>query len=217
MLLGDLLLARGLVTNADVEAALARQEKFGGRIGENLIALGVLTRKTLDGALREQYELARAILAGEDSLAKSKRINGTSHPKTNRQRCRLVGALIAAGHPVEALSLAQTALAGHQEALGGDHPWTKDSAQAVADAAAAIERAASSGGPDVASSGEAGEQHDAITANDRDVARIVDIAERGDRAALVGHVTARFVGKSALDRQQAGHVRRIIGVLARRR
>jgi len=43
MELGDRLIVRGLVTPADVEAALARQVKDGGRLGENLIAMGVVT------------------------------------------------------------------------------------------------------------------------------------------------------------------------------
>lgn len=43
MQLGDMLVARGLVTQADVEAALARQVKEGGRLGENLIAMGLVT------------------------------------------------------------------------------------------------------------------------------------------------------------------------------
>ncbi len=43
MLLGDQLVARGLVTPADIETALARQVKEGGRLGENLIAMGLVT------------------------------------------------------------------------------------------------------------------------------------------------------------------------------
>lgn len=43
MQLGDMLVARGLVSLADIEAALARQAKEGGRLGENLIALGLVT------------------------------------------------------------------------------------------------------------------------------------------------------------------------------
>jgi energy-coupling factor transporter ATP-binding protein EcfA2 len=43
MQLGDMLVARGLVTPADVEEALARQVKEGGRLGENLIAMGLVT------------------------------------------------------------------------------------------------------------------------------------------------------------------------------
>jgi energy-coupling factor transporter ATP-binding protein EcfA2 len=43
MQLGDMLVARGLITPADVEEALARQVKEGGRLGENLIAMGLVT------------------------------------------------------------------------------------------------------------------------------------------------------------------------------
>jgi hypothetical protein len=43
MQLGDILVAQGLVTPADIAAALARQVKEGGRLGENLIAMGLLT------------------------------------------------------------------------------------------------------------------------------------------------------------------------------
>jgi energy-coupling factor transporter ATP-binding protein EcfA2 len=38
-----MLVARGLVTPADIEAALARQVREGGRLGENLTAMGLLT------------------------------------------------------------------------------------------------------------------------------------------------------------------------------
>ena len=43
MQLGDMLITRGLVTQADINAAMKRQETEGGRLGENLIALGVIT------------------------------------------------------------------------------------------------------------------------------------------------------------------------------
>ena len=43
MQLGDMLVARGLVTAADIETALARQVREGGRLGENLIAMGLVT------------------------------------------------------------------------------------------------------------------------------------------------------------------------------
>jgi hypothetical protein len=201
MHLGELLLARGLVTASNVEAALARQEKLGGRIGENLIAMGVITKRTLDAALREQYELAKAILAAEDLLTKSKRINGGSHPKTNRVRCLLAVALTTGGRAAEALSVGRTAWTGHQQALGADHPWTRDSAQAVADAAAVIERATS-----LDRGGEGSE-----------VPRVVDIADRSDRVAPVGQVTARFVAKPVLRDQHFGPVKRMIGALSRHR
>src|SRR5260370_27488113 len=43
MQLGEMLVARGLVTADDVDAALARQVKEGGRLGENLVAMGLVT------------------------------------------------------------------------------------------------------------------------------------------------------------------------------
>jgi energy-coupling factor transporter ATP-binding protein EcfA2 len=43
MQLGEMLITRGLVSPADIDDALARQIKEGGRLGENLIAMGVVT------------------------------------------------------------------------------------------------------------------------------------------------------------------------------
>ncbi len=43
MQLGEMLVAKGLVTPADIEAALARQMREGGRLGENLVAMGLVT------------------------------------------------------------------------------------------------------------------------------------------------------------------------------
>ena len=50
MQLGDMLVARGLVTPADIEAALTRQVKDGGRLGENLVAMGLVV-SVIDVAL----------------------------------------------------------------------------------------------------------------------------------------------------------------------
>jgi hypothetical protein len=47
MLLGDILVARGLCSAEDVSAAFKRQKKEGGRLGDNLIALGVVTIEQL--------------------------------------------------------------------------------------------------------------------------------------------------------------------------
>ena len=42
MYIGDILVAHGLVTAADVASGLERQKTSGGRLGDNLIALGLL-------------------------------------------------------------------------------------------------------------------------------------------------------------------------------
>jgi predicted ATPase with chaperone activity len=47
MRLGEILLRQGLVTEADIEAALVLQHTEGGRLGDNLIALGRLTAEQL--------------------------------------------------------------------------------------------------------------------------------------------------------------------------
>ena len=51
MNLGELLVGRGLVTRADIDAALERQLVEGGRLGENLIALGLLTGDQLSSVI----------------------------------------------------------------------------------------------------------------------------------------------------------------------
>src|SRR5436190_3219830 len=51
MFLGDILVGRGLVSAADIEAALARQLTEGGRLGDNLIAMGLLTAEQLTDVL----------------------------------------------------------------------------------------------------------------------------------------------------------------------
>ncbi|MBV9858575.1 MAG: hypothetical protein JO038_00500 [Alphaproteobacteria bacterium] len=51
VLFGQFLILEGLATVADIEAALAHQKAQGGRIGENLVALGVIDGATLESAL----------------------------------------------------------------------------------------------------------------------------------------------------------------------
>ena len=47
---------------------------------------------------------------------------------------------MAGGNTAEAFSSTAAALAAHETALGANHPWTKDSARATADALAALGR-----------------------------------------------------------------------------
>jgi len=140
MLLGELLVEQGLVTHEDIQAALQRQEQYGGRIGENLVALGTISKDALDGALRRQYEMATAILTAEDLLARAERNNGGDHPLTHRHRARLARALNAAGRPLDALKLAMPARAALEASLGRGHRWTADATLVVADARKALER-----------------------------------------------------------------------------
>jgi hypothetical protein len=223
MLLGELLVSQGLASEQDIRLALSRQERLGGRIGENLIALGIIDRETIKAALDAQYEQAKAILAREDMLRRTTQRFGVDHPQTDRQRCVLAFALIAGWRPGEALEVAQRALAGHEKALGTEHHWTIDAEQAVANARAALAPKPENPvvsprkRPAVAARVGAGEQHPVrLATNDLDAARPVEVADRVDRVSALGKVTSRFFKKPALDRQHVGSFMRVIGVLAGR-
>ena len=51
MRLGDLLIRAKRVTEEDVERALARRNEHGGRLGDNLVAIGAIDQPTLDSYL----------------------------------------------------------------------------------------------------------------------------------------------------------------------
>lgn len=52
MRIGELLVAAKLVSQKDVDAALERQLSSGGRLGDNLVELGILDREQLDAFLK---------------------------------------------------------------------------------------------------------------------------------------------------------------------
>ena len=53
MNLGDILVAKGLVSAEDVKRALEHQRINGGRFGESMVALGVLTKEQIDRVLQD--------------------------------------------------------------------------------------------------------------------------------------------------------------------
>ena len=61
MLIGDVLVAQGLVTQEDVEAALERQRSSGGILGEHLIALGKLDPEDLERVMQSSPPTPRSI------------------------------------------------------------------------------------------------------------------------------------------------------------
>ena len=61
MKIGDVLIAQGLVTQADVEAALALQNSQGGILGEHLIAMGKLDPADLERVMRSSPPSPRNI------------------------------------------------------------------------------------------------------------------------------------------------------------
>ncbi|MEX2650001.1 MAG: hypothetical protein WD673_13410 [Alphaproteobacteria bacterium] len=50
---GDNLVAKGLVSTADVAKALDHQKANGGRMGDSLVALGILTEAQVDEVIGE--------------------------------------------------------------------------------------------------------------------------------------------------------------------
>ena len=53
MFVGDVLVAHGLLTHADVAAALERQKLEGGRLGDNLVALGKIKPEDLESIMHQ--------------------------------------------------------------------------------------------------------------------------------------------------------------------
>ena len=53
--LGELLVARGLLTNAELDAALLEQKRSGRLVGEILVESGILSAFSLARALTEQH------------------------------------------------------------------------------------------------------------------------------------------------------------------
>ncbi len=61
MRLGDILLMRGLVRSTDIDSAVERQRLEGGRLGENLIALGLMTTEQLYVVMDETPVMPRTV------------------------------------------------------------------------------------------------------------------------------------------------------------
>jgi general secretion pathway protein E len=82
-LLGDLLLERALVREADIQAALNYQAAHGGRIGAILLRMGSLTGETLYPVLAEQLgiELVRSAALDESALRAGLKALGPAGPR----------------------------------------------------------------------------------------------------------------------------------------
>jgi hypothetical protein len=140
MRLGDLLVGQGLATPADIETAVARQQREGGRIGTHLVAMGVLTVEQLLTTLRGQNQGEIAVDLAETTLRRILSVSGPNHANSFRARYNLARALLVSGRSGDAAEHAERALVGHMTLLGRDHAWTLDSAQLVVDIRQAIAR-----------------------------------------------------------------------------
>ena len=61
MAVGELLLAKGIITEEQLRLVLHQQKIAGGRLGDNLVALGYLTRGELEAILQEPPQVAKNI------------------------------------------------------------------------------------------------------------------------------------------------------------
>ena len=69
MRLGDLLIRANLVTVEDVTGALERLTRSGGRLGDNLVAMGAIDRRALDAFLKRiPVEPANIAATGIDEI-----------------------------------------------------------------------------------------------------------------------------------------------------
>ncbi len=61
MQIGEILVAAGAVTADEVQEALRRQKSAGGLLGDNLVALGLITEQRLDAILKEMPQPPRTL------------------------------------------------------------------------------------------------------------------------------------------------------------
>jgi hypothetical protein len=134
MLLGEMLVAQGVATTAEVATALRRQRADGGHLGAHLISMGVLTALQLYALLKEQSSARTTIPFCQRMLARWEAEFGVDHPSTSEMRCKLARALMADGRYDEALAASQTAYDCFRVMFGSKHNRTID-AELVRDAA----------------------------------------------------------------------------------
>lgn len=58
MLLGDLMLQAGVITEEQMARGLERQKQTGGRFGEALVSLDIVSQETIDGFLKMQERVS---------------------------------------------------------------------------------------------------------------------------------------------------------------
>lgn len=60
MAIGELLLAKGIITAEQLDRVVRQQKIAGGRLGDNLVALGYISRETLEAVLQEPPPVAKS-------------------------------------------------------------------------------------------------------------------------------------------------------------
>jgi hypothetical protein len=65
--LGDIFVERRLITEEQLQSALTAQRASGGKLGEILVDLGIVTRVALAGVILEQWDELRVTEGGRKS------------------------------------------------------------------------------------------------------------------------------------------------------
>jgi hypothetical protein len=139
MLLGEMLVRRGLITPAQLEVALLRQQQRGGHVGSILVRMGAITAEQLLTALPAQRE--NAVIEQEGALERSQAQHGSAHESTSRAHYDLAHALLEVGRAAEAAPHAEAAFDGFATKRGRHHRWSLQAARLVTDARQAVRAA----------------------------------------------------------------------------
>ncbi len=82
--IGEMLVHAGLITHAQLHAALMAQRREGGRVGEILVRLGVVTEPVLHGFLASQYNLPFISIREMTPDPELRRVVEKAHAARNR-------------------------------------------------------------------------------------------------------------------------------------
>ena len=88
--LGDIIVERGLITEAQLAQALEAQRDSGAKLGEVLVELGFITRVGLAGVITEQWDDLRVTTSGRknaETNARSAALAGSSVVETALREC----------------------------------------------------------------------------------------------------------------------------------
>ena len=78
--LGDIFVERGLITEGQLQQALARQADTSGKLGEVLVELGFITRVALAGVISEQWDELRVSQRGQKTAQMEQRRAAADSP-----------------------------------------------------------------------------------------------------------------------------------------
>ena len=98
--LGDIFVDRGLITEGQLQQALAHQRGTGTKLGEVLVELGFITRVALAGIITEQWDELRLTERGrktaETAARRATATGGTAVEQALRQEVERLTADLAA-------------------------------------------------------------------------------------------------------------------------